>query len=680
MKIPVVFGVVAAFLFVATKLPEVTPPAWEIKQPCGKPGPGRFRCHVLQCAPARSTAPELRAMLTPWRVYAQNGAPQGYGPGDIEDAYKLNVPTRGGQVVAVIVIFDDPTIEADLAVYRSTYGLPPCTTANGCFRKVNQSGDPAPLATPDRAWAAEAALDVEMVSAACPKGRILLIEAQDVLSDSVYISMNAAVEQGAVAVVNGFGVPEGGSEPFLEEQHYKHTCIAIVAPSGNTGYGVGVQFPASSQYVTAVGGTTLTRANSARGWSESVWGLPANAGAGTASGCSGSVLKPPFQSDPAFGTHRTVGDVAAVADPNTGVAVYDTYGGTGWVVDGGTDAAASIVAGIYGLANPVPANDFLNQYSYATPAALFDVTEGANGSCGHAYLCQAQVGYDGPTGLGAPNGVAAFSPPAQDFSFTIDPDHGKVPDQGGTVTATLTPGVIRGPAENVSFSTRIVSGNVTAAITPSTIETASSATLTITTAAETAPGKYEIEVIARGTQATHTSIYQLTVRPLSKPQVDITVTPESIQLGQTATLAWRSTQGPNSCFASRAWSGMQPATGMLTVSPGVKGKYFYRLDCYNDIGFSHARAVLTVTAPPPVVTIAVKPVRIAAGQSAQLSWEADKAKTCLASDSWTGSEPTTGQEAVAPTAPGTYRYTLTCTGEGGSSSASAVLIVAPASQ
>ncbi len=634
-----------------------------------------------QRAPSLVTVPALGGMLTPWRVYAQYGAPQGYGAPDIQDAYKLHVSTFAAPLVAVIVAFDDPNLESDLAFYRSTYGLPPCTTTNSCFRKVNQNGFLTPVPIPDRGWSAEAALNVEMVSATCPKCRILVIEADDAFGDGLFISMNAAVNLGAVVVVNGFGRPEDGSEPALEAQYYKHQQMAIVAPSGDAGFG-SAQFPASSQYVTAVGGTTLTRANNTRGWSETVWGSAANAGAGTGSGCSAYILKPPAQTDTGCSGHRTVGDVAAVADPNTGVAVYDTYGGAGWVVDGSTDAAAAIVGGIYGLALNQPSGGFPAYYPYASPDALFDVTEGANGACSgvHAYLCQAQVGYDGPTGLGTPNGIAAFSPPAQDFAFDITPNSGKVPDQGGMVTATLTAALIRGPAESVSFSTRSMPSGITASVSPSTIDTGSSATLTITTEFETPPGTYLLELVAHGMHATHTAIYELKVRPLKKPHIEISVTPESIQVGQSATLAWSSTQVPDACFASRAWSGMQPQTGSLTVSPALSGEYTYRLDCANDVGSSHEKATLTVTPRPPVVTIAVNPAIIAVGQSAQLSWEADYARRCLASDRWTGSEPTNGQEEVAPNVPGTYRYTLTCTGSGGTTIASAVLTVTAANQ
>jgi subtilase family serine protease len=169
----------------------------------------------------------------------------------------------------------------------------------------------------------------------------------------------------------------------------------VTAASGDAGYGV--QFPAASQYVTAVGGTSLTRAANTRGWSETAW-------SGAGSGCSAYELKPLWQTDRGC-TRRTVADVSADADPNTGVAVYDTYHAGGWLVFGGTSVASPIIAGAYAL-NGGPVTFGSNPYLHAS--SLFDVLTGSNGSCGGSYLCTAGPGYDGPTGLGTPNGTSAF--------------------------------------------------------------------------------------------------------------------------------------------------------------------------------------------------------------------------------------------------------------------------------
>ncbi|CAM5661326.1 hypothetical protein KAURM247S_06396 [Kitasatospora aureofaciens] len=181
--------------------------------------------------------------------------------------------------------------------------------------------------------------------------------------------------------------------------------MAITASSGDSGYGA--QYPAGSQYVIAVGGTSLTRDSSARGWSESVWGS-SSGGQGAGSGCSAYDPKPSWQTDSGC-ANRTIADVSAVADPATGVAIYQTYGGSGWAVYGGTSASSPIIAAVYADAGTPGAGDVPAKYPYQHASSLNNVTSGANGSCSPSYLCTAGAGYHGPTGLGTPNGLTAFT-------------------------------------------------------------------------------------------------------------------------------------------------------------------------------------------------------------------------------------------------------------------------------
>ncbi len=135
--------------------------------------------------------------------------PFGYGPADLRAAY--NVPAlsmAAPRTVAVVVAYDAPTLEADLGTYRAKFGLPACTTANGCFKKVNQTGAASPLPAVDTGWAQEASLDVDMVSAACPGCRILVVEANSDSLDDLAPSVNTAVSLGAVAVNNSYGGDE----------------------------------------------------------------------------------------------------------------------------------------------------------------------------------------------------------------------------------------------------------------------------------------------------------------------------------------------------------------------------------------------------------------------------------------------------------------------------------------
>jgi subtilase family serine protease len=329
--------------------------------------------------------------------------PAGYHPGDLRSAYNLPSATAGaGQTVAIVDAYDDPNAASDLSAYRSQFSLPACTTTGGqnaCFRKVDQSGGTRyPRA--NTSWAEEISLDLDMVSAICPNCRILLVEASSNSLADLGAAENEAVKLGATEISNSYGGNESSSDTSsYDPSFFKHPGIAITASSGDGGYGV--EYPAASQYVTAVGGTSLTRASNARGWSETAW-------SGAGSGCSAFDPKPTWQTDTSCRT-RTVADVSAVADPNTGVSVYDSYssqGRSGWMVFGGTSVASPIIASVYALAGNAGTVNY-GSYPYAHTNSLNDVTSGSNGSCG-TYLCNALPGYDGPTGLGTPNGTGAF--------------------------------------------------------------------------------------------------------------------------------------------------------------------------------------------------------------------------------------------------------------------------------
>jgi subtilase family serine protease len=320
--------------------------------------------------------------------------PSGYGPADLQSAYKLPSATAGGgQTVAIVDAFDDPAAESDLAQYRSYYGLPPCTTANGCFRKVNQNGGTLPMPPPGADWGLEISLDLDMVSAVCPNCHILLVEGNTNLNSDLYTAEDTAAALGANAISNSYGGSESSSET-ASDVHFNHPGVAITASSGDNGYGV--SYPAASRYVTAVGGTSLTRGGGTRGWTESAW-------SGAGSGCSAYEAKPSWQTDTGC-ARRTVSDVSAVADSNTGVAVL--YGGL-WFTVGGTSASSPIVAGVYALAGNASSVN-AGSYPYSHTAGLFDVVTGTNGTCSPSYLCSGVAGYDGPTGLGTPNGATGF--------------------------------------------------------------------------------------------------------------------------------------------------------------------------------------------------------------------------------------------------------------------------------
>jgi subtilase family serine protease len=326
--------------------------------------------------------------------------PSGYGPADLRAAYGLTGVTGSGTpTVAIVDAFAYPRAEQDLAVYRSQYGLPACTTANGCLRIVGQTGGKPPSRV-DTGWDNEQALDLDMVSAACPNCHILLVQASSASFSNLWTGVDYAKTQpGVRAISNSYGNTDSSSYAAYDS-HYAGNNMAITVSTGD--YGYGAQWPATAPGAVAVGGTSLVRSSGTRGWSETVWN-------GAGSGCGLGHSKPSWQNgvtDACGG--RMEADLSANADPNTGVAVYGPINrnSSGWGVWGGTSESAPFIAGLFALRN-----GSINAASsiYAHKTSLYDVTSGSNGTCAVAYYCKGQAGYDGPTGLGTPNGIGAFS-------------------------------------------------------------------------------------------------------------------------------------------------------------------------------------------------------------------------------------------------------------------------------
>ncbi|MEU9383852.1 carboxypeptidase regulatory-like domain-containing protein, partial [Streptomyces sp. NPDC048279] len=423
---------------------DVSPATVSAEPACGTPRPGSFTCFAMR----RTDVP---ATLGLRRATAGGTDPDGYSPADLRAAYGLPADGGAGATIAIVDAYDNPTAEADLAVYRAQFGLPSCTSDNGCFRKVDEHGTTAYPAADD-GWAGEISLDLDMVSAIAPDAHILLVEADSATSDDLGTAENTAVSLGARYVSNSWGgYSDDTGQLAYDEAYFNHPGVAVVFSSGDDGYGP--SYPASSPYVTAVGGTSLVRDDSARGWHESVWNATVADGSGQqhwgapGSGCSDVEPKPAFQSAVDC-PGRSVADVSAVADPATGVAVYNSFSDGGWNVYGGTSASAPIIAGVYALAGTPVSGTYPAAYPYQAPGALHDVTQGDNASCadrsvcGHgtapectpAFSCAARPGYDGPTGLGTPDGVADFRPGAHGtVSGTVtDADNGR-PVPGATV-------------------------------------------------------------------------------------------------------------------------------------------------------------------------------------------------------------------------------------------------------
>jgi hypothetical protein len=389
--------------------------------------PGKFACLVLKRTDVR---PLLSSMATPDAI--PSGV--GYGPSQLQAAYNLasaSASDGSGRTVAIVDAYDDPSAASDLAAYRSAAGLP---AAN--FSKVNQNGAASPLPAEAPAsddWTLEESLDLDMVSAICPLCKIVLVEATSDSGTGLYVAENTAASL-AGYVSNSWGGSDSSSDASLDTSYFNHPGIVITASAGDGGYAAGTIYPATSRYVVAVGGTHLTTASNSRGWTETVWNTSSSEGTG--SGCSRYETKPTWQTDTGC-SKRTDNDIAADADPATGVAVYDTSNGNGgWNEVGGTSASSPMIASMYALAGnagSTPAQDI-----YQHTSSLYDVTSGSDGSCGGSYLCTAETGYDGPTGWGTPNGLGAFGGTTTGGSVTANSPGNQTGTVGTAVSLQLS--------------------------------------------------------------------------------------------------------------------------------------------------------------------------------------------------------------------------------------------------
>ena len=380
---------------------------------CASPAPGYARCASEKLifraggAPVRFVSPSGTAAPpapTGAAAPASSGGVAGYSPGELQSAYNLTslITTQGaGETIALVDAYDDPSAEVDLKQYRSEFGLPACTTANGCFHKAEQSGIKASPSNDD--WSLEVSLDLDMASAICPKCNILLEESKNnYLPALAAAAHEAAATPGVVAVSNSYTLSESELYPSWTayEGDYTHAGVAFTAASGDAGYAV--NFPAVMSTVTAVGGTSLQLSGGA--WSQTAWEK-------TGAGCSQYVARPEWQK--ALGatyesgcSKRSDNDVSADANPNTGAAVYDTFNGNGgWEVVGGTSEASPIIAGFYALIGQ-EAGVGGAAWDYSHLEAFKDVVGGLDENGCSSYLCEAVLGYDGPTGLGTPEGNA----------------------------------------------------------------------------------------------------------------------------------------------------------------------------------------------------------------------------------------------------------------------------------
>lgn len=423
-------GAVAAVLMMSGPAPAAPPRLVPDVRAPGAPataavcsrGPIRCFAHVL-------TTPdgEIAAAAAPLAT------PPGLGPAQIQSAYQIDPSRAKPATVAIVDAYGYANLESDLAVYRAQFGLPPCTRASGCLAIVNQNGATSPLppeSPPDDDWSEETALDVDMISAACPSCKIIVVQASDTSPLNMFTANNTAAALRPTVISDSWGFATAmGDDVSTGEPFFDHPGIAQFVASGDKGYdegGMGATYPSTSAHTISVGGTSLVKAANARGWIETAW-------ASGGSSCSFSVPRPAYQTSTAC-QFRAASDIAAVGDPATGVAVYDTRVG-GWVVVGGTSAASPLVASLFAS---IGRGDITAAQLAQSTSALFDVTSGSNGTCG-TILCNATTGWDGPTGFGTPSAALLSGAAPGGFNVMITaPADGDSVDPGFQVMATAS--------------------------------------------------------------------------------------------------------------------------------------------------------------------------------------------------------------------------------------------------
>ncbi len=442
---------------------------------CALPVPGYASCFSLKVVPVTAAA---RARTHPMgrstrrAVIADSPAEGDFGlrPSDLHTGYALPKRAPVAQTIALVDAYNDPDAEGDLKTYDTEFGLPECTRASGCFKKVNQAGSESDYPENNSEWDGEISLDIEIAHAICQENcRIMLVEAEKASFEDLETAEETAVRLGATEVSNSWGIPEISSDVAA----FNHPGVVVTASTGDSGYlnwlgGAGFaghpNYPATSPHVVAVGGTRLDLNEESEWIGETVWNDGSTSGASNGAaggGCSEHFTAPSWQQAVPDWSEvgcesdaRATADVAADGDPFTGVAVYDSNGGEDWQQVGGTSLASPIIAGTFALAGGSGGVSYAAQtlYSHLSSGALHDVVSGSNGKCTKAYhpetgvsgcttheesqqcheelICTAGIGYDGPSGVGTPEGIAAFTPPAPAIT-SISPTEGST--GGGTV-------------------------------------------------------------------------------------------------------------------------------------------------------------------------------------------------------------------------------------------------------
>jgi 6-phosphogluconolactonase (cycloisomerase 2 family) len=590
---------------------------------CAAPKPGHASCYLLRRVPATASTDGAESYVV--RASYAVGLAGGYTPQDLWTAYGLGsaatLEAAGGigstQTVGIVDAYDVPNIEADLATFDAQYSLPACTTANSCFKKVNQTGGSTPPAAAGTSgWDLETSLDVEAVHATCPNCKIVLVEANSNGLNDLGAAVNQAVAQGATEVSNSFGSPEGNNLTF--EGQFTHTGVVMTAGTGDNGYynwdkpsiAAKADIPAAFPEVVAAGGTSLYLNADGTRASERVWnddtGPNASVGyvGGSGGGCSTLFAAKSWQAAAAgysaanCSGERLDADVSALADPLTGFDVYDSYvppGGSaaGWITVGGTSLSGPLISSFYALAGGAQNVDYPSKTLYqalsASPSSLYDVTAGGNGycdggvctppdsrdDCGGTRACDAATGFDGPSGVGTPAGLGALAPVLASFTLPSSAPAGSVDVDASASTALSDSGAI------TNYKWDWGDGTTTNTATPQTSHNFTQGVYTVTLTVST----------ASATSVPHTASIAVGFSPPSNTgPPSFTGTPASLQ---TLTAVHGTYTGSPTAYTYQ-WSRCDSAGAACADIPGATSQIYTLIDA--DVGH---RLVVTETASNP---------------------------------------------------------------------------------
>ncbi len=391
-------GLLAGLLILSVGSAVTSGPDGPVRQPVravpcvSDPPPGVAACmslvHLLPYGAARAAS------------HTGTSKSGSYTPADLASLYRISPVATSRATIGIVVSGHDPSTPAQLAYYRDYFGLPACTRGNGCFREVGQDGSTR-LPGTDSNWVSETALDVQAVSAICPTCRILLVDADSAHASDLGAAARTAARLGATYLSLSYGSTRSLDDNRINLADYNTPGVTYVAATGDHGYGVPT-FPASASNVIAVGGTTAKLVSGT--WRQSAW-------PGSGSGCANSLLGgvtgalQELLGGRVCANGRPVSDISALGDDQTGMMFYQ---GGRWWSGAGTSLATPIIASLYALAGNHVDPQAIYDNAAADPASFVDITSGSNGSCANV-LCDAGPGWDGPSGIGTPAGLAGLT-------------------------------------------------------------------------------------------------------------------------------------------------------------------------------------------------------------------------------------------------------------------------------